>query len=114
MTLAGVFEPRTYIDVIREKFGGDYGLFQRVNEAGDMVLIATTISSKKGEKLKNLYLPSIQNSVANPVIQQILKKQVFHGIANLADGWHFTACSNILPQSLTLSECFFRFSNGDL
>jgi methyl-accepting chemotaxis protein WspA len=98
MTLAGVFEPSTYIDVIREKFGGNYGLFQRVNEAGDMVLIATTISSEKGEKLKNLYLPSIQNSVANPVIQHILKKQVFHGIANLANGWHFTACKGITDK----------------
>lgn len=39
MMIAKVFEPSTYIDVIREKFGGNYGLFQRVNEAGDMVLI---------------------------------------------------------------------------
>jgi len=98
MMIAGVFEPSTYIDVIREKFGGNYGLFQRVNNAGDMVLIATTISSKKGQKLKNRYLPSTQNSVANSVIQHILKKQVFHGIADLADGWHFTACKGITDK----------------
>ena len=98
MMIAGVFEPSTYIDVIREKFGGNYGLFQRVNDAGDMVLIATTISSGKGKRLGNLYLPFKQKGVANPVIQQILKKQVFHGIANLADGWHFTACKGITDK----------------
>ena len=98
MLIAKVFEPSSYIDVIREKFGGNYGLFQRVNEAGDMVLIATTISSKKGGKLKNIYLPSTQNNVANPIIQHILKKQVFHGIANLAHGWHFTACKGITDR----------------
>ena len=98
MMIAGVFEPSTYIDVIREKFGGNYGLFQRVNDAGDMVLIATTIFSGKGKKLGNLYLPFKQKGVANPVIQQVLKKQVFHGIANLADGWHFTACKGITDK----------------
>ena len=98
MMIAGVFEPSTYIDVIREKFGGNYGLFQRVNDAGDMVLIATTISSGKGKRLGNLYLPFKQKGVANPVIQQVLKKQVFHGIANLADGWHFTACKGITDK----------------
>ena len=98
MMIGGVFEPRTYIDVIREKFGGNYGLFQRVNEAGDMVLIATTLSSKNGGKLGNLYLPVKQEGVVNPVIQNILKKQAFHGIANLADGWHFTACKGITDK----------------
>jgi len=95
MLVEGLSAPDAYIDMIRGKFGGNYGLFQRVNEAGDMVLIATTISSKDGRKLKNLYLPSIQNNAANPVIQHILEKQAFHGIANLADGWHFTACKGI-------------------
>ena len=98
MLIAGVFEPGTYIDVIREKFGGNYGLFQRVNDAGDMVLVATTITSLKGEKLENIYLPSIQGSVANPVIARVLKNQVFQGIANLADGWHFTACKGIADK----------------
>ena len=79
MMIGGVFEPETYIDVIREKFGGNYGLFQRVNDAGDMVLIATTLLSKKGKKLGNLYLPAKQEGVYNPVIQQILKKRVLKG-----------------------------------
>ncbi|MCF8127949.1 MAG: methyl-accepting chemotaxis protein [Deltaproteobacteria bacterium] len=98
MSIAGVFEPGTYMDVIRQKFGGNYGLFQRVNNAGDMVLIATTISSKSGAKLGNIYLPAIENGVANPVIQRILKKKIFHGIADLADGWHFTACKGIADK----------------
>jgi methyl-accepting chemotaxis protein len=96
--IGGVFEPSTYIDVIREKFGGNYGLFQRINDAGDMVLVATTISSKKGKKLGNLYLPARQEGASNPVIQHILKKQVFHGIADLVDGWHFTACKGITDK----------------
>jgi methyl-accepting chemotaxis protein len=98
MSIAGVFEPSTYIDVIRQKFGGNYGLFQRINSQGDMVLIATTIASKGGGKLEGIYLPSIENGVANPVIQHILKKKIFHGIADLADGWHFTACKGIADK----------------
>ena len=98
MMIAGVFEPSAYIDVLREKFGGNYGLFQRVNDAGDMVLIATTIFSKKKRRLGNLYLPAIQKSVSNPVIQHILRKKVFHGIANLANGWRFTACKGITDK----------------
>ena len=98
MLIRDVFEPVNYIDMLRQKFGGDYGLFQRVNDAGDMVLIATTILSKKGEKLKNIYLPSVQDKIANPVIQRVLKREVFHGIADLTDGWHFTACKGITDK----------------
>ncbi len=98
MMIAKVFEPVTYIDVIRDKFGGNYGLFQRINDKGDMVLITSTISSGKNEKVKNLYLPASEDNVPNPVIQRILQKQVFHGIADLADGWHFTACKGILNK----------------
>jgi methyl-accepting chemotaxis protein len=98
MMIGGVFEPGAYIDVLRQKFGGDYGLFQRVNDEGDMVLVATTILSKKGEKIKNIYLPAIQNKVANPVIQVALKGRVFHGIADLVNGWHFTACKGITDK----------------
>ena len=73
-------------------------MFQRVNDAGDMVLIATTIFASKGHRLPYLYLPAIQNGVSNPVIQRIFRKQVFHGIANLANGWRFTACKGITDK----------------
>ena len=95
MMIGEVFEPETYIDVIREKFGGNYGLFQRLDEAGNMVLIASTIRNKKGFMVKNLYLPSKMNNEPNPVIGQILRKQLFHGIADLMDGWQYTVCKGI-------------------
>ena len=98
MMIGEVFEPETYIDVIREKFGGNYGLFQRLDEAGNMVLIASTIRNKKGFMVKNLYLPSKMNNEPNPVIGQILRKQLFHGIADLMDGWQYTVCKGIADK----------------
>ena len=42
--------------------------------------------------VKNLYLPAEMNNEPNPVIGQVLRKQVFHGIADLMDGWQYTVC----------------------
>ena len=95
MMIGKVFEPDTYIDVIHEKFGGTYGLFQRLDEAGNMVMIASTIRNEKGFMVKNLYLPAEMNNEPNPVIGQVLRKQVFHGIADLMDGWQYTVCKGI-------------------
>ena len=95
MLIEGLSEPEAYIDLIREKFGGNYGLFQRVNEAGDMVLVATTIFSSKKHRFKDIYQPAVQKGVPNPVISQILNNQVFYGIADLVNGWHFIACKGV-------------------
>ena len=98
MMIGEVFEPETYVDVIREKFGGNFGLFQRLDEAGNMVLIASTIRNEKGLMVKNLFLSAKTNNEFNPVIRQVLRKQVFHGIANLMDGWQYTVCKGIADK----------------
>lgn len=98
LMIADVFEPKTYIDVAREKFGGEYGLFQRVNEAGDMVLVATSIFSRGGQRIDHIYLPAVQKGHATPVIQKVLRKKTFHGIADIANGVHFIACKGITDK----------------
>ena len=42
-----MMDPATYMGVMKEKFGGDYGIFQRMNKQGDMLLVATTMVPPK-------------------------------------------------------------------
>ena len=38
-----MMDPVHLYGLMKEKFGGDYALFQRMNEQGDMLMVASTM-----------------------------------------------------------------------
>jgi methyl-accepting chemotaxis protein len=92
MLVQGLNEPGTYLQLIKKKFGGDYGLFERMNEQGDMVLVGTTKAGPTGSPGIGTYIPATQGDAHNPIIKNILEKRFFHGLAYIVDGWRFCAC----------------------
>ena len=95
MLIYGMMDPSTYMGVMKEKFGGDYGIFQRMNKKGDMILVATTMGSAKNHPVEGTYIPAVQDGVVNPIIAGILDKKIYNGLAYIVNGWHFSACSAI-------------------
>jgi methyl-accepting chemotaxis protein len=98
MLIYGMMDPATYVGVIKEKFGGDYGIFQRMNEKGDMILVASTMGSSKKHPTEGTYIPAVQDGVVNPIIKSILDKKIYNGLAYIVNGWHFSACSAIVDK----------------
>ena len=98
MYLHGMMDPVTYMNLLKVKFGGDYTLFQRMNEQGDMLMVASTMIPTKSHPLAGMYVPAAQDGVVNPVIASILDKKIYNGIAYILNGWHFAACGAIVDR----------------
>lgn len=80
------------IDDAQAMTSGLCTIFQRMNEAGDMLRISTTVVGKNGKRAIGTYIPA-QNpdGQTNPVIAAILKGENYTGRAFVVDQWCMTA-----------------------
>ncbi|HOX46393.1 MAG TPA: Cache 3/Cache 2 fusion domain-containing protein [Myxococcota bacterium] len=61
------------VDRLHTLAGGDVTVFQRMNERGDMLRVATTASDRNGARLTGTFVPaSGADGVANEAIQSVL------------------------------------------
>jgi methyl-accepting chemotaxis protein WspA len=111
-------EPTPFIDDAKMKFGGNYAIFQRMNEQGDMMQVATTLSTSDGRRAIGSYIPAVHEGIVVPAVSAALKGQTFRGMANVSSQWYisdfkpitdqkgsvigmlFTGIPNTIPESL--------------
>ncbi len=80
------------IDDITKQTGETVTLFQRVNPAGDMLRVASTVASSDGQRAIGTYNPAImKDGSENPVIKAVLSGQTFRGRAYVVNAWYITA-----------------------
>jgi methyl-accepting chemotaxis protein len=64
-------------------------VFQRVNEAGDMVRVATTVTNAQGQRAVGTYIPAVlPDGQPNPVIKAVLAGSEFFGRARVVNDWY--------------------------
>ncbi|MFH1242955.1 MAG: Cache 3/Cache 2 fusion domain-containing protein, partial [Pseudomonadota bacterium] len=95
MLVQGVSDPAIYLELAKEKYRGDYCLFERMNDQGDMILVATTLGEPGRLPSLGLYLPAAENGTPDPMIKNILEKKLYNGLAYIANSWHFSACKAV-------------------
>lgn len=79
------------VDDIAELMDVTATIFQRMNEQGDMIRVATTIVDE-GERAVGTFIPAIlPEGGANPIIASILSGQDFTGRAFVVNSWFITA-----------------------
>ncbi|MGY5882231.1 Cache 3/Cache 2 fusion domain-containing protein [Modestobacter lacusdianchii] len=89
---ADVNTPTPVIDQIQSLVGGTATIFQRMNEAGDMLRVATNVVSATGSRAIGTYIPAIgANNTPSPVISAVLSGQTYRGTAFVVDSWYVTA-----------------------
>ncbi len=80
------------IDPIKDLLGGTISIYQRMNEAGDMLNIATNVSTLNHERAIGTYLPAVRtNGDENPITAALLNGQQFRGSAYVFDDWYLTS-----------------------
>ncbi len=69
---------------------GDYcTIFQRMNEDGDMLRVATSVRKTDGTRAIGTYVPrNNADGTENPIMQKVLKGEAYHGTAFVVDDWH--------------------------
>ena len=103
LALTPALDNATSLPVIDETVklvGGTCTIFQRMNEQGDMLRIATNIRSPSGRRAIGTYIPAIEPEGAkNAVIETVVKKRkVYNGPAYILDDLYITAYRPIVGR----------------
>jgi PAS domain S-box-containing protein len=89
-TNPGVRSP--IVDDVTRLVGETATIFQRMNERGDMLRIATTVKTTDNRRAIGTCIPAVNpDGTPNPVISAILKGDTYHGRAYVVNAWYLTA-----------------------
>lgn len=87
------------VDQVQDLVGGTCTVFQRMNEAGDMLRVATNVEKKNGDRAIGTYIPATNpDGQPNPVISTVMQGQTFYGRAYVVNAWYITAYKPIRDQ----------------
>lgn len=84
--------PSPVVDKVKSLVGSACTVFQRMNEHGDMLRIATNVETKEGRRAIGTFIPR-QNpdGSANAVVQRVLQGETFLGRAFVVNAWYVTS-----------------------
>ena len=80
------------VDEAAEITHGIVTIFQRMNEQGDMLRVATNVKLKDGSRAIGTYVPRTNpDGKENPVVGAIMRGETFIGRAKVVGQWHICA-----------------------
>ncbi len=78
-----------YIDEMKQLLGSQVTIFQRMNAAGDMVRVATTVVGADGKRAIGTFIPAVMaDGTPNGVLAKVLKGETYLGRAFVVDTWY--------------------------
>jgi methyl-accepting chemotaxis protein len=93
--LGQITDPETFVPLIDDADSvadSTYTVFQRMNEQGDMLRVATNVIKQDGNRATGTFIPATNpNGEANPVVSTVLSGETFFGTAFVVDAWYVTA-----------------------
>ncbi|WP_091539078.1 methyl-accepting chemotaxis protein [Modestobacter sp. DSM 44400] len=89
--------PTPVVDQIESLVGGTVTVFQRMNDAGDMLRVATDVASAVGTRAIGTYIPATgADGTPNAVVAAVLSGQTYRGTAYVVNSWYVTAYTPIV------------------
>ncbi|WP_222263903.1 methyl-accepting chemotaxis protein [Modestobacter marinus] len=88
------------VDQVAELVGGTVTIYQRMNEAGDMLRVATTVVGTSGSRAIGTYVPATGTDGApDPVVAAVLAGETRSGTALVAGSWSVTEHQPLLDAA---------------
>jgi PAS domain S-box-containing protein len=88
------------VDDVGDLVGDTCTIFQRMDEKGDMLRVATSVKNRKGQRAIGTYIPSRNpDGTLNPVLEAVLQGKTFQGRAYVVNEWYLTAYQPIRDRS---------------
>ncbi|MEJ5299544.1 MAG: Cache 3/Cache 2 fusion domain-containing protein [Thermodesulforhabdaceae bacterium] len=92
--------PTPLVDEVREMIGGTCTIFQRMNDQGDMLRVATNVMTSKRERAVGTHIPAkMPDGTPNKVVSTILAGKRYVGGAWVVNSWYTTAYDPIFDES---------------
>ena len=89
---ADVAQPTPLVDQVQSLVGGTATVFQRMNDAGDMLRVGTNVVSATGSRAIGTYIPAVgATNTPNAVVSAVLAGETYRGTAFVVDSWYATA-----------------------
>lgn len=80
------------VDEVTSQVYGTVTLFQRINEQGDMLRVATSVRDNDNKRAISTFIPAINpDGQRNPVIDAIMKGETYNGVAFVVTDWYVTS-----------------------
>jgi len=96
------------IDEITKQTGETVTLFQRVDEAGDMLRIATTVKKGNGERAVGTYMPPVlRDGSPNEVVRTVLSGRTYRGRSYVVNAWYITAYEPLMSAKGDVIGMFY-------
>jgi hypothetical protein len=84
--------PTPLVDEVKLLVGGTCTVFQRMNEEGDMLRVATNVEKLDGTRAIGTYIPAVNpDGRPNPVVASLLGNKTYYGRAYVVNAWYLTA-----------------------
>ena len=84
--------PTRLVDEVKLLVGGTCTVFQRMNEEGDMLRVATNVEKLDQTRAIGTYIPAVNpDGQPNPVVSTLLARKTFRGRAYVVKAWYRTA-----------------------
>ena len=85
------------VDETKRLVEGTCTIFQRMNEAGDLLRVCTNVEKLDGTRAVGTYIPAVNpDGSPNPVVSSIMKGHAYYGRAYVVNAWYITAYEPIL------------------
>jgi methyl-accepting chemotaxis protein len=89
-TTTSVFAP--IVDDVRRLTGNFCTIFQRINDAGDMLRVSTSVLKTDGSRAVGTYIPAGNpDGTPNTVVATVMAGNTYRGRAFVVNEWHATA-----------------------
>ena len=93
----GFVETTPVVDEVMDLSDQTCTIFQRMNDKGDMLRVATNVKKLDGTRAIGTFIPAVNpNGNPNPVVKTVLDGQTFKGRAFVVNAWYITAYKPIL------------------
>jgi len=84
--------PTPVVDEVMRLTGATCTIFQRMDEAGSMLRVATNVAKLDNTRAIGTYIPATQpDGSPNPVVSTLLEGKTFRGRAFVVNAWYVTA-----------------------
>ena len=88
------------VDEVQRLVGGSATVYQRVNDQGDMLGIATNILRQDGNRAIGTLIPAfLPDGQPNPIVEAVLQGETYHGLQNFENTLYMTAFEPIYAEN---------------
>lgn len=96
------------VDATKSLVGDTATVFQRMNDAGDMLRVATNILGTDGNRVIGTYIAAKgADGAANPVLASVLAGKTYTGTANVVGAWYVAQYQPLFDRSGQVSGMLY-------